>query len=265
VSGSNWPAFGLTGCAAPFSPFHRFGIDIPNFCRALARCGSLFGRLRHHDRGRDNAAAAGEVGEADGRGVADQDRYPLVIDAEQLGADVGDRGARAADVGMTGGDDDIAVLGDVDLRRGFAAGVEPEAGGDAPALHFAERRGVMRMRLRRLQRLDIADARKHRPERGFCPLPRGILQPQFERIHLQRFRRVRRARTTHRPDRARRAIGRDLERFDSTSKPSERTFGISYGAKLHRRARGSASPGRARLQVEHAVRGDDGAVLLAPI
>jgi len=43
-----------------------------------------------------------------------------------------DRGARAADVRMPGGDDDIAVFGDVDLRGGFAAGIEPEAGSPRP-------------------------------------------------------------------------------------------------------------------------------------
>ena len=123
-------------------PFHRLGIDLPDLRRALAqRLDDLLGRLRHHHRGGEqHAAAAGEVGEADGLGVADDDGDALVVDAEQLGADVGDAGARAADVGMARRDDDVAVLGDVDLRGGFAAGVEPEAGGDAPALKLAERR-----------------------------------------------------------------------------------------------------------------------------
>ena len=99
-------------------PFHRFGIDLPDLCGALAQGrDDLLGRLRHHDRGGEqHAAAAGEVGEADGRGVADQHRDAAIVDAEQFGADIGDAGARAADIGMARGDDDVAVLGDVDLR-----------------------------------------------------------------------------------------------------------------------------------------------------
>ena len=50
-------------------------------------------------------------------GVADDDGDAAVIDAEQFGADVGDARARTADVGMARGDDDVAVLGDVDLRE----------------------------------------------------------------------------------------------------------------------------------------------------
>jgi len=96
--------------------------------------------LRHHHRRRkQHAAAAGEIREADGGGVADQDRHPAVVDAEQLGADVGDRGARAADIRMAGGDDDVAVLGDVDLGAGFAAGVEPEARRHAATLQLSLR------------------------------------------------------------------------------------------------------------------------------
>ena len=117
VSGSNLPAFGLTGCAAPFSHFTASGSISQIFAaRSRKRGDDLFGRLRHHDRGGEqHAAAAGQVGEADGRGVADQDRDAAVVDAEQLGADIGDAGARAADIGMAGRDHDVAVLGDVDL------------------------------------------------------------------------------------------------------------------------------------------------------
>ena len=39
-----------------------------------------------------------------------------IVDAQQLRGDVHHRGARAADVGMAGHDDDGAVLVDVDLR-----------------------------------------------------------------------------------------------------------------------------------------------------
>src|SRR6185312_13668525 len=105
---------------------------------------------------------AGEVRETDGLGVADDDGDAPVIDAEQFSADVGDARARAADVGMPRGDDDVAVLGDVDLRRGFAAGVEPEAGGDAPALMLAELRLVVIAVLGGFDGLDIADAREGR-------------------------------------------------------------------------------------------------------
>ena len=168
-------------------PFHRVRIDVPDFRCAFAQRGDdLLRRLRHHHRGsKQHAAAAGEIGEAERRGVADHDGDAPVVDAEQFGADVGDRRARAADIRMAGRDDDIAVLGDVDLRGGFAAGVEPEAGGDAPALQLAERRRVVRMRLRGFQRLDVADAREDRSVRGLGALLGGILQPQIQRIHLQ--------------------------------------------------------------------------------
>jgi hypothetical protein len=117
---------------------------------------------------------------------------------------------------MSGGDDDVAVLGDVDLRGGFAAGVEPEAGGDAPAaqlsLRFAERRLVVIGILRRFHRLDKTDAWKHRAVRGFGAFLRGVLQAEIERVHLQAFcdfihhafHRIGADR------RARRAIGRDF-------------------------------------------------------
>ena len=56
-------------------------------------------------------------------------------------------GARAADIWMACRDDDVTVLGDVDLRAGFTAGVEPEAGSNTPApqhaVSIAERGGVM--------------------------------------------------------------------------------------------------------------------------
>ena len=98
-------------------PFHRLGVDLPDLGGALAQgSDDLLGRLRHHHRGgKQHAAAAGQVREADGRGIADQDRHLPVVDAEQLGADVCNRRARAADIRMAGRDDDVAVLGDVDL------------------------------------------------------------------------------------------------------------------------------------------------------
>ena len=67
-------------------------------------------------------------------GVADQHLHLAVIDAQQLGGDVGRRGARAADVGMAGHDHDSAVLVDADLRARFAAGIEPVAARHAAAL-----------------------------------------------------------------------------------------------------------------------------------
>src|SRR5262249_60327365 len=101
---------------------------------------------------KQHAAAASQVGEADRLRVADDDRHAPVIDAEQFGTDIGDAGARAADIRMARGDDDVAVLGDVDLRARFATGVEPEAGRDAATARLAvvglaERRAVMLMRL----------------------------------------------------------------------------------------------------------------------
>ena len=37
-----------------------------------------------------------------------------IVDAKEFGADVDHRGAGAADVGVAGDDDDVAILGDVD-------------------------------------------------------------------------------------------------------------------------------------------------------
>ena len=57
-------------------PFHRFGIESQIFAaRSRKRVDHLLGRLRHHDRGREqHAAAAGEIREADRRGIPDQHR-----------------------------------------------------------------------------------------------------------------------------------------------------------------------------------------------
>ncbi|KTT92361.1 hypothetical protein NS44R_14615, partial [Mammaliicoccus sciuri] len=99
-------------------PLHRFRIDLPDLRSPLAQGRDhLVGGLRHHHRGGEqHAATTGQVGETDGLGIADDDGDALVVDAEQLGADVGDAGARAADIGMPRRDDDVAVLGDVHLR-----------------------------------------------------------------------------------------------------------------------------------------------------
>src|ERR1700731_877427 len=59
VSGSNCPALGLAGGGGVF--FRRLG--------------------PHLARRKQPAAAAGQIGEADGRGIADQDRHPPVINA----------------------------------------------------------------------------------------------------------------------------------------------------------------------------------------
>src|SRR6185312_5338405 len=140
-----------------------------------------------------HAAAAGEVGEADSLRIADDDGYAAVVDAEQLRADIGDAGPRAADIGMARGDDDVAVLGDVDLRGRFAAGVEPEARGNAAATQLArrraaERRCVVRMVLRGFDRFDVADTRIGRTVRRLGALLRAVLQTEVERIHPERFR-----------------------------------------------------------------------------
>ncbi len=168
------------GCAV--FPLHGLGIDLPDFRRALAqRLDHLLGRLRHHHGGRkQHAAAAGEVGEADRLRVADDHRHAAIVDAEQFGTDVGDRGARAADVRMAGGHHHVAVLGDVHLRARFTAGVEPEAGRDAPALQLAfQRRLVVLGVQRRFHGLDVADARIDRTVRRLGPLLGGVLQPQL--------------------------------------------------------------------------------------
>src|SRR3954470_10523301 len=241
-------------------PLHRFGIDLPDFCRALAQRGDdLFGRLRHDNRrGEQHTAATGEVRETDRLGVADDDGDAAVIDPKKFGADVGDARAGAADVGMARGDDDVAVLGDVDLRRGFATGVEPEAGGCAPALKLAERRLVVIGVLRGFQRLDKADTRKHRAVRGFGSFLRGVLQAEVERIHLQRFGDF----IHHAFDRigadrrTRRAIGRDLRAVGD----DVIAFGEQVRDVVGREAAASGAADRrarkgAGLQIEGAVRG----------
>ena len=232
-------------------PFHGLGIDLPDLCRAFAQGGDdLVGRLRHHDRGsKQHAAAAGQVGEADGGGVADQNRDAAIVDAKQLGADVGDRRARAADIGMAGGDDDVAVLGDVDLRRGFAAGVEPEAGGDAPALQFPERRPVMRMRLCGFERLDIADARKHRAVRGFGALVWRRSSAGAPADPSSALRRVRPSRTPphkHRSARPARDRPRPWSGWKPRRTPPKARAGYHRAQSCSRPRRGSASPAKRR-------------------
>src|ERR1700738_2925030 len=95
VSGSNWAAVGRAGWGAPVFPFHRFGVDLPDFCGALAQGGDdLVRRLRHHHRGsKQYAAAAGQIRKPDCGRVADQDRDAPVVDAEQIGAEIVERGA----------------------------------------------------------------------------------------------------------------------------------------------------------------------------
>src|ERR1700736_4763214 len=89
---ASWAGVGARRMRGAVFPFHGLGIDLPDFCGALAQSGDdLVGGLRHHHCGsKQHAAAAGEIRKADGRGVSDQHRYPAVVDAEQLRTDVGD-------------------------------------------------------------------------------------------------------------------------------------------------------------------------------
>ena len=138
---------GAGGTGLAVLPDDGLDIDLPDLGRALAQgLDHLLGRLRHHHGGGErDAAAAGQRGEADRAGVADQRLHLAVVDAEQFGGDVDHRGARAADVGVARHHHHGAVLVDVDLGAGFAAGIEPEAAGDAAALVGAQRRLVVRM------------------------------------------------------------------------------------------------------------------------
>ena len=120
------------------------------------------------------------------------------------------------------------------------------------------------MRFRRLQRLDVADARKHRAVRGLGALLGGVLQPQLQRIHLQRFGQlVHHALHRVRADRrARRAIGRDLGAVGKHVEADRKNVRDVVGRKAAAdRAADRRARQRAGLQIEGALGGDDGAVL----
>lgn len=128
VSGGNSPALGLAGCAALVFHFTA-SIDLRYSCGALAQCGDdLFRRLRDDHGDMNSTAVAGQV-RAETVAVS-PDRVAetrAVVDAEKARRRYySDRGARATDVRMACGGATIAVSGDVDLRRGSTAGIEPE-------------------------------------------------------------------------------------------------------------------------------------------
>ena len=252
-------------------PHDRVRIDLPDLCGALAQdSDDMLRRLRdHHRRGVGDAAAAGQVAEADRTGVADQHRDLLVVDAQHLGRDVGGRRARTADVGMARDHHHGAVFVDVDLRARLAAGIEPEARGHAAAVDLAvlglgQRRLVMRVLARRFDGLDEADAREDRAVRGLGSHPGGVLQPQLQRIHLQRFGDlIHHAFDAIGADRcARGAVGRDLRAVGDDVE----AVGVDVRDVVGREGAPGGTTDRrtgkgAGLQAEGAAGGDQRAVL----
>jgi hypothetical protein len=120
------------------------------------------------------------------------------------------------------------------------------------------------MRLCGLQRFDVADARKHRAMRGLCSLLGGILQPQLQRIHLQRFGKFI-EHALHRigaDRRARRAIGCDLGAVGEHVEADRQHVWDIVGRKAAaHRTPDRRTRQRAGLQIKRALRGDDPAVL----
>ena len=133
---------GVGACGTGFAvlPDDGLDIDLPDLGRPLAQdLNHLLGRLRdHHAGGKRDTAASGQRAEANGARIADQGLHLAVVDAEHFRDDIHHRGARAADIGMARHHHHGAVLVDVDLCAGFAAGIEPEAAGDAAALVGAQ-------------------------------------------------------------------------------------------------------------------------------
>src|SRR5262249_46846582 len=133
-----------------------------------------------------DAAAAGDVGVADRVGVGDDRADVLGADAQRLGELHGDGGACAADVGGAFDQADGAVRVDAGGGAGLQADVEPEAGGDAAAaVGASERRGVVRVPLRRLRGLDHADSRVDRPVGAARALTGAVSDAEVQRVNLQ--------------------------------------------------------------------------------
>ena len=148
-------------------------------------------------------------------------------------------------------------------HRGVAAEVEPEAAGDAAPLVLAERRLVVGMVARRLQRLAQADAVIGRPERGFRAFMRRILEPHLDRVDADpagqllddALDRERRHRRTRRPVGSELGpVGDDVVADDADV--IERVAGERrHGAELDQRARE-----RAALEFQLGLAGGDLAV-----
>ena len=254
-------------------PGHRIRVDLPDPRGPLLQLPDyLLGRLRdHHRRGEGDAAAAGEVREADRGGIADQHRDTAVVDAQQLRGDIGDRSAAAADIRMPGRHRDVAVLGDVHLRAALPAGIEPEAGSDAAAaLHararvLIERCLVVRVLEGSFDRLLEGDLAEGRPIDGLLAFPGAVLQPDFQRIEAQlladlvdhAFRREGTERGARGPiSRDLRAVGDDIIPGREDVRDVVGREGAADRTTQRRSGQGT------RLQVESALCGDQRAVLL---
>src|SRR5271169_4710516 len=199
------------------------------------------------------------------RGVGDNRAHLVVVDSQRLGRHDRHRGARAADVGAAGRDDDRTVLVDVHGGARFAATVEPIAGGDAAPLVLAERRRIARMVEQRLDGVGISVVRKLGAGEHLGPLFGGVLEPQLQRVHADLLRQnIEHALHREVADRrARRAIGRDLRavaHYVVTDRARIRDVVRSkraYARAHERRARKGAG-----LQLEEPVGGDNRAVAL---
>src|SRR4029077_2398125 len=146
----------------------------------------LLGRLRHrHTPCKGDAAAAGRGAEADRRRVADYRADILEWNAEDLGHHQRHPGARAADIGVSLGDGDRAVLVDVAGRTRFTAGIVPVARGDAASLAGPERRLEVLAGLGCLQGLLVADIDPGRTVRRLGALLGAVDLAQFERIDAE--------------------------------------------------------------------------------
>jgi hypothetical protein len=170
----------------------------------------------------------------------------------------------ARDDRVARGHDDVAVLGNVHLSTRFAAGVEPEARGDAAALILAERCLVVLRVLRSFDRLEIADARIDRAVRRLGALLGAVNPPELERVDLQRLGElVEHALDGMCADRcARCAIGSDLGPVRADVVADRKHVRDVIGREAAARGAADRRAGEcAGLQIERALRGDDLAVL----
>src|SRR5690606_7494631 len=132
-------------------------------------------------RAEGSAAAVGAFVVADA-GRADNLRADVGVgNAERFGKLHGQRGAAAADVCRAFDQVDRAVGVDAGAGARFTAPVEPEAGRHAPpALLARQRRAVMRVVARRLQRFDEADARQFGTIGAAVALAYCVAQAEFD-------------------------------------------------------------------------------------
>ena len=172
---------------------------------------------------------------------------------------------RAADVGMAGHHHDVAVLGDVDLRARFAAGIEPVAARRRRGPGWARAATCSARWPAPGARLLVADHREDRAVRGLGALLGGILQAQLDRIHAELLGQlIHHALDREGADRrARRAVGRDLGAVgDDVEALREHVRDVVGREGAARGAADRRARERARLQVPGALAGDDRAVLL---